>query len=483
MPNSSDVPFVDTFVVWQAGSRVMGAFTPTVRQQDQPSLWPTVAIVSKMTRLRWALALSAGAALAACSSSPNRTAPPEASAGDAGDAVARHARKPASLDCATWHTLHFFQTHAFRDVVDCLDRYPRGGAAMTNLHIAAALADNAPLIEALVADGADIGSRGDAGRSPLHFAAMRNGNMDVLRALIAAGAEIDAPDDTGRTPLHDASRLGREHPDRCMSSHWGVASTDVLIAAGADPNATDDYGNTPLHFVALANANAAAVESLIGAGADPNARNGIDDSTPLHFSAICNEPAVTAALLAAGADPRAQDQLGRTPLHQVQRSSRHVDLLIAAGAAIQTRDDFGRTPLRSVVDRMAWEENVLVIEALVAHGADVDARDADGNAPLHRAASSSTRMSLAVLHTLLKAGAEVGARTGAGDTPLHLAAASSALPAPKVIALLDAGASPHDTNAAGQTPAALAIKNRELTDSEALRRLARAGVEPFYGLP
>jgi ankyrin repeat protein len=170
-------------------------------------------------------------------------------------------------------------------------------------------------VEALVANGAQVGTRSDYHLTPLHFAAGR-GLPDVVRALLSRGARVDAIDAAGVTPLHWATQESWDPDD---GAHAIVATTDIakrtevvrlLIAAGADVNARDSSGQTPLFAAAAQDLEMTKV--LLDARANADVRS-VDGYAPLHRA---KSAAIARALLDHGAGVNPRDKWeGRTPLY------------------------------------------------------------------------------------------------------------------------------------------------------------------------
>ena len=97
-----------------------------------------------------------------------------------------------------------------------------------------------PIIEHLIAHGADVDFKDKRGRTPLHLIAEFMHVFDEIispgtaRALIDFGADVNARNQAGETPLHVAARMG----SREMLA--------VLIEAGADIRAKTNAGATIL---------------------------------------------------------------------------------------------------------------------------------------------------------------------------------------------------------------------------------------------
>lgn len=198
-----------------------------------------------------------------------------------------------------------------------------GKGTRTLLHIAADWPGHFPrgaeVVAALVAAGADPRARFDGAHAetPLHWAASSN-DVPVLDALIAAGADIEAPGAVigGGSPLADARGFGQwraahrliEHgarvtlqdaatlglldrvrafveaekppsPDEITSAFWGACHGGHLPTArylhqqGADPHWCGYDGMTPLDIARAQDADA-VVRWLRDLGADRQASGG-----------------------------------------------------------------------------------------------------------------------------------------------------------------------------------------------------------------
>ena len=97
---------------------------------------------------------------------------------------------------------------------------------LTPLHLAA-MQDNIPLAELLLAYGADINAIDPlTGRTPLHLAA-HHGSRQITSYLLMRGADRQAIDNSGLTPLQVAERAQKR------------AVVDLLLSAETQQHADD----------------------------------------------------------------------------------------------------------------------------------------------------------------------------------------------------------------------------------------------------
>ena len=194
-----------------------------------------------------------------------------------------------------------------------------------------------------------------------------------------------------------------------------LEALEVMLDTNIDPDLPGAGGKTALMIAAQAG-DLPLVTSLLEAGADANARNQ-HLGTPLMFAATGGSKPVSQILILNGAEVDAVARLGWTAL-LLAAAKGNTDvalLLIDAGANPDRADGYGWTPLmRAVTGR-----HLATAQALLATGLlNLDASEESGASALHIAA-------------------------GEGQTGM-------------VAALLDAGANPSATDAAGRTPATVA---------------------------
>ncbi len=157
-------------------------------------------------------------------------------------------------------------------------RPPAGPHGASLLHFACSYLyakNQAPLISALVAAGAELEARDTNGATPLNWAAGSD-CAECVALLLKAGAKVMARNLRGVTPLHVS----------------GPKIAPLLIAAGADIQAVDASGNKPLHRMFHG--------AFLPVGVNVRNQQGF---TPLHFAALNGNADGVRWLLAQGADP------------------------------------------------------------------------------------------------------------------------------------------------------------------------------------
>jgi ankyrin repeat protein len=207
---------------------------------------------------------------------------------------------------------------------------------MTSLMLAAERDDGWPVVEILLAHGADARRvRGGLGagdprtlralldhgaelRETALITAARDGNAENVRTLLARKAPVDAhPGPLGMTALMWAAEMGR------------AEAVTVLLAAGADPNRHATFNGTTALIQAAASdrAGLAIVEALLAAHADTQL---LDDegASALDWALRRGDAGVIAAIAAhehAPSPPRLRQPAGtrapaRTPAAAIARA-------------------------------------------------------------------------------------------------------------------------------------------------------------------
>jgi ankyrin repeat protein len=327
----------------------------------------------------------------------------------------------------------------------------------TALHWAA-YNDNLPLVEKLIAAGAEVNAKNEFGSTPMSEAAVR-GNVPVLRKLLASGADVESANADGQTALMIVARTSN------------IEAAQLLLRRGAKINARERWRQqTPLMWAA-AEAQPAMVKLLVGKGAEVNARS-LENKwerqvtaeprmqarpaggfTPLLFAARRGCAECASILVKAGADVNLTDPEGVTPLllATLNLNFDTAAILVRHGADLDKWDLWGRSPIYAAVDmqtvptggradRPSLDRTTAVelIAMLLEAGANPnlqlklfppyrslrDDRGADnlltvGATPLLRAAKAGD---IATMKLLIAHGARVDLATAAGITPLMAAA-------------------------------------------------------------
>lgn len=169
------------------------------------------------------------------------------------------------------------------------------------------------VVNALLADGADVNASDDKGATALILASHEHGNVrvytnvkgssaqgftgtevtqaeepfrQVIEALLAKGANVNATLNDGTTALMQASYDGH------------IEIVQELLNKGAQVNAKDEHGDTAL-MVACAGGNIKVVRALLENGADVNAKTN-DGHSALDVPALSQHPDIKALLIEAG---------------------------------------------------------------------------------------------------------------------------------------------------------------------------------------
>lgn len=325
-----------------------------------------------------------------------------------------------------------------------------GGALLS-----ASMFGNVPVLEALVELGLDVRASFD-GTTAMHVAK----NRDVAQWLAARGASVQG-DGGGPSPLQRACSTGR------------LDVVYALINLGADVHWRDGEGRTAAHAAVCA----ANLDS--------------EPSDPAVFGLPLD---MLDVLIMAGADVTVADNHGVTPLH-LTRCVECVDLLVETGVPVDAQDTAGRTPLFSACVPIEGlpqaKPDPKAFDMLVFCGADT--RVTVGGANLvhqvtkycgHYHISHRERVECGwprALSTALEAldgarGNDVNSKDGEGSTALHHAAQGIWVEGIRI--LLAASASPHVSNADGNTPLHLAaVKDQPSLKDPYLKQLISACVE------
>ena len=327
-------------------------------------------------------------------------------------------------------------------------------------------------VQLLLSKGADPNLPGRQGTTLLHKAA-QGGSLPILQALLDGGAHPDGPTHASTsvmTPLAIAVEAGQRE------------TADALLKAGAQINRMG-AGVAAIHL-ALRRTDFDLTKWALDNGADPNLRNEIGE-TPLEWAWQCDETTRDARTTAGGSASAATGQVLPPRAMAPQRVPRSpsvgvpvpgIPTPLGPGAPSAA----GMPPVIGSARSEPQEELGPFVLLLLDRGADVNQPISDGSRFVHylarrrfsgevwkellkkkidvnpRAERDVTPLMIAVgqghpptVKILLQAGADVLAQDALGNSALHYAVLEQT---GFIRDLIDAKASPTQTNAAGITP-------------------------------
>ncbi|XP_008207481.1 poly [ADP-ribose] polymerase tankyrase isoform X1 [Nasonia vitripennis] len=275
--------------------------------------------------------------------------------------------------------------------VNCRDL---DGRHSTPLHFAAGY-NRVPVVEYLLAHGADVHAKDKGGLVPLHNACSY-GHYEVTELLVKHGASVNVADLWKFTPLHEAAAKGKCEIVRLLLHHGADATkknrdgaTPLDLVRDGDQDVADLLRGNSALLDAAKKGNLARVQRLVTQDnincRDAQGRN----STPLHLAAGYNNLEVAEFLLERGADVNAQDKGGLIPLHNAS-SYGHLDiaaLLIKYSTVVNATDKWGFTPLHEA----AQKGRTQLCALLLAHGADPFLKNQEGQSPVDLASADDVR--------------------------------------------------------------------------------------------
>jgi uncharacterized protein len=263
-------------------------------------------------------------------------------------------------------------------------------------------ADDLPLADLLLRNGARPSAANEAGATPM-LLATQNGSAAMVERLLAAGADPNASlTKTSDTALMMAARTGK------------VDAVKVLLDHGAHVNAHEKWGGTTALMWAVSEHHADVVKLLIEHGAEVNAISyfvpsasgrGFEGTTPvppkpnqpieefasgmltpLMFAARENDLDSARLLVKAGANLNAQAADGKDALSLALFDGSYdvADFLLDSHANVNQKDAQRFTPLFWAVDRrnmetapnfpwMVTKDPLPLIKKLLDAGADPNA--------------------------------------------------------------------------------------------------------------
>ncbi|VUC32731.1 unnamed protein product [Clonostachys rosea] len=309
---------------------------------------------------------------------------------------------------------------------DCRDARAQDGSRKnrTPLHNAAQLGLH-PIVEKLLAKGAQVDSRSSGGWTPLIFAAAYN-RREVVRTLLKNGADVHAKS----APDASKSDGGEITALHVATQSWSAQVTLKLLLSGADPNAASANGDTPLHFAVRARSTPCAALLLFhGASATAKNKEGIATQRLLENLSTSERRRFDHVFSCAKA--KGNHNVFLQEYHKKEEFPTHI------GQAIH----------------WAIDKNLEMAVAYLLHADPyaVEATSPRGWHPLHRAARHGLEKCVQVL---LQHGAEVDCLNNEGWTPLMFAARFDKTDIVKL--LLDKGANRDLTSDAGESALQLA---------------------------
>jgi ankyrin repeat protein len=188
----------------------------------------------------------------------------------------------------------------------------------------------------------------------LHAAAAR-GDAPAIERLVNDGADMDVRDSNRRTPLHVAAFTKQD------------AAAVKLMSLGADPNALDGQRYDIVTIASVADDVPMLRTALKGGGKATNITSPYD-GTALIAAAHLGHDEVVRTLIAAGAPLDHVNNLGWTALIESivlgDGGKRHIaclEALVQAGANVNVADRSGATPL-TLAKRRGYAEMVAILD-------------------------------------------------------------------------------------------------------------------------
>ena len=188
----------------------------------------------------------------------------------------------------------------------------------------------------------------------LHAAAAR-GDAPAIERLVNDGADMDVRDSNRRTPLHVAAFTKQD------------AAAVKLMSLGADPNALDGQRYDIVTIASVADDVPMLKTALKGGGKATNITSPYD-GTALIAAAHLGHDEVVRTLIAAGAPLDHVNNLGWTALIESivlgDGGKRHIaclEALVKAGANVNIADRSGATPL-TLAKRRGYAEMVAILD-------------------------------------------------------------------------------------------------------------------------
>lgn len=202
--------------------------------------------------------------------------------------------------------------------------------SLDHLLVAALKAQDAALVESLLAQGADADARVQNERQPL-FLAVESKNLELVKLVAAQSKDVNIQDDCDFTPFTQAVRLELKDIAHALLDNgaspfpagkgagipldWAISCKQyglVLRMLSSQPDAL--YKGAPVLVYAAEHGDMELAKACLTAGASINLGDAENGYTALHvISRQSNAAEFLRLLIDAGADENKADARGRTP--------------------------------------------------------------------------------------------------------------------------------------------------------------------------
>ncbi|OHE99580.1 hypothetical protein CORC01_05158 [Colletotrichum orchidophilum] len=338
-------------------------------------------------------------------------------------------------------------------------------------------------VEPILAQGAspDI-ALGGSGDRAVHIAA-RAGFLPILDRLLAYGADVNVENTARNTPLHQALT-------------WGQIPTSLtLLSNGASWTIKNANGTTALHVAGqtplfkacypadkdgkMVNVDCKIIRILVERGADPIIGAWGNGNTPIHELALSGhvkELEILAKAVKTVELPLAGNCQGTTPLHLAVKNNHPgaVDVLIKFKANVNARQTSKGGTVSTALWLAAWNKNLDIATKLLEAGADPNVRGNDGTI-LHLAVKEHW---LELVCLLIQHKADIDAKSSSNNSPLHTAVWAKDLPIARL--LLEKGAGLMVKGSSNETPIMAAARIGSLP---MIRLMLKHGAQWSYMTP
>lgn len=293
------------------------------------------------------------------------------------------------------------------------------------------------IIDAFVANGADINTQNADGTTPV-FSVKDSKELGYLKE---KGANLDIQDNNGNTALMvNANRI-----DLVKPLIENGANIYIQNKEGKDVSQFASNNNTSNLIYATHNKNRLDKGEISADFADQN-------GTTLLIAYPDN---YTKHWIEKGANVNAADNNGTTPLMTV-KTTEAAKMLVEAGADINAKDKDGKTALTHA---LANSKDIKTVETLVAAGADIFAKDNNGHSAYEYAKTNEAKLMMETLRIkdAISKGKDVNMVMQGGLTPVMFAHSAE-----QVEMYVKAGAKLNVKDENGRTPLMYAARNSEV---------------------